>query len=193
MAHSKLNPEDLMSRLADVIRANGFEGTSMSGLARTAGLEKASLYHHFPGGKEEIVQAVVNHLNVWLAEHVLKPLQGADAAAKRVRAAAKRLQEFYGDGNKACTLDTLSLPAGSDSLRDQLKASAVALLKGFERAAKDSGMTAAAAHRRAEQALIEIEGSLIFARVVGDAKPFLRVMERLPAQLTVVSDIHSDS
>lgn len=32
----------------------GYRGVSMEALARAVGIKKASLYHHFPGGKEEI-------------------------------------------------------------------------------------------------------------------------------------------
>ncbi len=184
MATPRLGYEDLIGKLTDVIRAKGFDGTTLGDLAAATGLEKASLYHRFPGGKEEIVLAVVTHINSWLDEQVLTPLRGADPPAFRVRSAADRLREFYGSGTKACTLDTLSLPAGSEQLKASLRAGASALLLGFAEAARDSGATPATARRRAEQAVIDIEGSLVLARVTGNTKPFLRVMSRLPAQLT---------
>jgi hypothetical protein len=49
--------------------------------------------------------------------------------------------------------------------------------------ASEDGVPAAVARSRAGQALIDIEGSLVIARVLGSSKPFLRVLENLPNQL----------
>ena len=38
----------------------GYEGLSLEALAQEVGIRKASLYHHFPGGKETLYAAVVH-------------------------------------------------------------------------------------------------------------------------------------
>lgn len=37
--------------------ASGYEGLSLTALATEAGMRKPSLYHHFPGGKDELFEA----------------------------------------------------------------------------------------------------------------------------------------
>ncbi len=45
---------ELITILDDVFRRRGYEGATLSVLSRACGLGKASLYHHFPGGKDEM-------------------------------------------------------------------------------------------------------------------------------------------
>ena len=59
-----------MTGLMEVIRAKGFEGASMNDLAEATGLKKASLYHRFPGGKQEITEAVLAYTQSWGRTHI---------------------------------------------------------------------------------------------------------------------------
>jgi len=183
MAHAKLSDEDLMCALTDVFRAQGYEGASLSRMAEATGLEKASLYHRFPGGKEDMVAAVVNDVIRWFQGQVFAPLERSGKPAQKVRFVAQRLREFYGDGSKSCVLDTLSLPGGSAALREAVRGALKAWLRAFMGIAREAGASNVRAHQRAEQAIIEIEGSLVLARVLGDCKPFQRTIDRLPELL----------
>jgi TetR/AcrR family transcriptional regulator, lmrAB and yxaGH operons repressor len=180
MAFSKVGDEELLSAATEIFRARGYEGSSLSQLAEATGLEKASLYHRFPGGKAEIVLAVVQRGDQWFQEHVFAPLAAEGSPAKRVRLVARQLREFYGDGLKSCTLETLSLPGGGAALEQALRGGLLAWLEAFAQIAQESGLAAGVARARAEQAVIEIEGSLVFARVLQDNKAFLRMIGRLP-------------
>jgi AcrR family transcriptional regulator len=183
MARPKLSDEELIQRIADVFRTEGYEGASLSRISKATGLEKASLYHRFPGGKDDMVAAVVTHLNQWFQEKVFLPLERPGEPAERVRFVAQRLREFYADGKKPCALDTLSLPGGSAALHEALRGSLTAWLQAFMGIAREAGATAGQARERAEQAITEIQGSLVLARVLGDCNPFHRVIGRLPQLL----------
>ena len=56
---AKVSDQELMERLAKVFRNYGYEGASMTVLAKVTGLQKASLYHRFPGGKQDAEDADV--------------------------------------------------------------------------------------------------------------------------------------
>ena len=60
MASPKVHDEKLIERLTSVFRIYGYEGASLSRIAEATGLQRASLYHRFPGGKEEMAEAVLN-------------------------------------------------------------------------------------------------------------------------------------
>ncbi len=183
MAHAKVSDEDLICTLIDVFRAQGYEGTSLSQISEATGLEKASLYHRFPGGKEDMAAAVLACVHEWLQDRVFGPLQGPGKPAEKLRRVAQSLRELYADGSKSCVLDTLSLPNGAPAVREGLRSALRAWLQAFTVVAREAGVPAAEARRRAEQALMEIEGSLVLARVLGDRKPFHRVIHRLPELL----------
>ncbi len=59
MPPSKVNENQLLDRLTGVFRLHGYEGASLSRIAKATGLQRASLYFRFPGGKEEMAEAVL--------------------------------------------------------------------------------------------------------------------------------------
>jgi AcrR family transcriptional regulator len=172
-----------MKALGETFRQNGYEGASLSRIATATGLEKASLYHRFPGGKDEMAQAVIQEVGAWMQANVFEPLEGEGTALERVRTMGKRLMEFYGEGRDFCIFDTLSLSGGSPALHEMLHGAMTRWLESMERVAKESGFKSKEARRRAELALSSIEGALICARVLGDTGIFQRAIKRLPELL----------
>lgn len=184
MPASKIDEGRLLDRLTDVFRRHGYEGASLTRIAEATGLKRASLYHRFPAGKEEMAEAVLERADEWFETHVLAPLNGPGEPSERVRAMAKRLDEFYGRGRQSCLLDTLSLGDDDKAFHKHVKRSFTAWLDALARVAHDSGSRPATARRRAEEALVRIEGALVLARATGETKPFARVLNNLPALLT---------
>jgi AcrR family transcriptional regulator len=184
MAHRIVSDEVFLATALDLFRTYGFEGVSLKQLADATGLEKASLYYRYPGGKDEIAMAVAQDVVTWFQANVFDPLSGDGPVRKRVAFVAERLREFYSGGSKACLMDVLSIPGGSAELQLALKGAMQAWVSAFAKAAKDSGLGAAAARAKAEEAIVRIEGSLIMARVLGDTTGFERVLKLLPDLLT---------
>jgi TetR/AcrR family transcriptional repressor of lmrAB and yxaGH operons len=68
MAHRLISDEDFLATALDLFRTYGFEGVSLKQLADATGLEKASLYYRFPGGKDAIAMAIAGMCSIrWLA------------------------------------------------------------------------------------------------------------------------------
>ncbi len=184
MAHRTISDEVFLATALDLFRTYGFEGVSLKRLADATGLEKASLYYRYPGGKDEIAMAIAKDVVSWFQANVFEPLSGNGATRKRVAFVAERLREFYWGGSKACLMDVLSIAGGPEELQLALRAAMRAWLGAFAQVAKESGLGAAAARSRAEEAIVQIEGSLILSRVLGDATRFERVLRSLPDLLT---------
>jgi AcrR family transcriptional regulator len=184
MAHRIVSDEAFLATALDLFRAYGFEGVSLKRLADATGLEKASLYYRFPGGKDAIAMAIAEDVVKWFQANVFDPLAGSGPARKRVSFVAERLREFYSKGSKACLMDVLSIPGGSEELQLALKTAMQAWVSAFAQIAKESGHASGAARSRAEEAILRIEGSLILARVLGDTACFERVLKMLPDMLT---------
>jgi AcrR family transcriptional regulator len=184
MAHRIVSDGVFLATALDLFRTYGFEGVSVKRLADATGLEKASLYYRYPGGKDEIAMAIASDVVAWFQANVFVPLAGSGTPRKRVSFAAERLREFYSGGSKACLMDVLSIPGGSEELHLALKAAMQAWIGAFAQVAKESGLGAAAARSRSEEAIVRIEGSLVVARVLGDPSGFERVLKQLPDLLT---------
>jgi AcrR family transcriptional regulator len=183
MAHATVSDSELLNRSAEVFRTYGFEGTSLSRLSQATGLEKASLYHRFPGGKHQIALAVAEGTGAWMQQNIFEPLKNPGDPRKKLRAVAEQLRTCYVDGTMPCSFEVLSLAGGTAELTEVLKGALQAWLKAFTEIAKESGLPISEARKRAEQAIIQIEGSLILGRVLRDTKAFHRVLDELPALL----------
>lgn len=184
MRPSRVSEEEVLVKIAEAFRRHGYDGASVRLLAKATGLEPASLYTRFPGGKEEMALKVVSVACAWLGTNVFEALRGSGAPAEKALRAARKLREFYQDGTLGCVLDTLTLGESTDAVRAAVRAAYDALLGEFSGAAREAGATAVQARARARQAIVEIEGALVVARVTGDNSAFLAVIQRLPELLT---------
>ena len=72
MRPQKVSDQQLTECILEVLRAKGYDGSSLNDLALAGGLKKASLYHRFPGGKENLVQSVLDHYNSWLEKNIFE-------------------------------------------------------------------------------------------------------------------------
>lgn len=184
MAHKTVSEEDLLDKALTLFRASGYEGVSLSELSKATGLEKASLYFRYPGGKEEIALTVVERVVAWFEQHVFAPLRSDLAPRKRVVLVGEQLRVFYGNGKKSCLNDVLSLPGAGEKIESCIRAAMQAWLKAFTEIARESGLPLGTARLRAEEAIMRIEGSLVMARALGDVGPFDRTIKLLPELLT---------
>ncbi len=179
MPAPKIDDNRLLDRLTKVFRLHGYEGASLSRIAEATGLKRASLYHRFPGGKEAMAQAVLERADDWFGSHVLAPLAEPGDPAARVKKVADRLMRFYFGGERSCLLDTLSLGDPGTALREHVEQSISAWLAAFARISREAGHTTADARRRAEEALVRIQGALVLARATENPKPLGRALKDL--------------
>ncbi|MEP1982729.1 MAG: helix-turn-helix domain-containing protein, partial [Maribacter dokdonensis] len=61
MRPQKVLDIEILTGLTKVFRSRGYEGASLKELSEATGLKKASLYHRFPNGKQEMADAVLQH------------------------------------------------------------------------------------------------------------------------------------
>jgi TetR/AcrR family transcriptional regulator, lmrAB and yxaGH operons repressor len=184
MAHSSLSESDLLERALELFRTYGYEGVSLSRLSEATGLEKASLYYRYPGGKEQIASAVLARVIVWFQEHVFAPLKAEGSPLKRIQVITEELRSFYANGSKPCVIEALSIASSTRQMEATLKLATEAWLKAFAEIARETGLPPTLARRRAEEAIAGIEGSLVLARVLNDNAPFQRALKALPQLLT---------
>jgi len=170
--------------LAEVFREYGYEGASLARIGAATGLGKGSLYHFFPGGKDEMAAAVLADIDAWFRRAIFVPLAGcADAqhARQGIGAMLLAVESYFQSGQKVCLLGVFALGCERDRFAAQVKdyfaawigALAVALL----RAGKDE------AQGLAEETVGAIQGALVLARALERPPLFATAMLRLRARL----------
>lgn len=181
---TRVEDEKLLERLMRVFRTHGYEGASLSRISEATGLQRASLYHRFPNGKAEMAQAVLEHATAWLEEHALAPLSGPGEPADRLREMCARLDAFYEGGRRPCILEALSLGNGDNPFRVGTRRAIQRWMNAIADVLGETGVATPEAERRARDAVIRIQGSLVVARATGDPGVFRETLTELPKALT---------
>jgi TetR/AcrR family transcriptional repressor of lmrAB and yxaGH operons len=165
--------------LATVFRTTGYDGASLADLSQATGLRSASLYHRFPGGKEGMALAALDHVETTFA-HILAPLTTEADVTDGIREMARRVGQFYDDGRLACVLDTMTLHGAPDEVRQRARRLARGWIEAMTHAAARAGADDTESARRARDAFVRIEGALVLSRVLGDRSEFQRTLDALP-------------
>ncbi|WP_394827669.1 TetR/AcrR family transcriptional regulator [Pendulispora albinea] len=177
-----MSKEDVVALLYETFRKNGYDSASLAELSKETGLGKSSLYHYFPGGKEEMALTVLDLVDASMQKDLIEPLlDDANDVSPQVKLerALETLEGVYARGRKGCILGVLSAASSRHRFQKRLKRSFHAWIEAFARLALEAGLAKETAHARAEDAVLRIEGALVVSAGLNDPKPFHRTMADL--------------
>lgn len=182
---SSVGDAELLRRLGAVFRDIGYDGATLSTLAGAAGLHKASLYHRFPGGKEQMAEEVLQHTGKWLEANLLAPLRaGSSAPAERIAGMVRGLNGFYSGGEQDCLLNVLSMGRASPTpFGATVKEIIEAFVSTLSSVLVEAGIEPPTARIRAQRAMVGLQGSLVVSRGLGTTRPFRTFLKELPEEL----------
>lgn len=169
--------------LVMVFRQYGYEGTTLSKISQATALGKASLYHHFPKGKQEMAEAVLEYASEWFRDMILAPLQAPGTPSDRIRLMSDRLNQFYDGGRSACLLAIFTLGESDELFHQQVHQMLNAWIDGLAQVLIETNIPSEQARQRAEDAVIQVQGALVLTRGLDSTKPFERVLQELPVKL----------
>jgi len=181
---ARISDNELLRRLTRVFREVGYSGASLSILSEATGLKKASLYHRFPGGKEQMAREVLDAASAWLERYVLAPLEGRLPPAERIEAMIAKLDDFYAGGKEACLLNLLASGTGNGGLfAEKVREALEQWIAALTVTLRDAGFGPTESEARARRAVVLIEGSLVVARGLRTPDPFKECLASLKHEL----------
>lgn len=175
----------LLPQLGEVFREHGYEGASLTLITKATGLGKGSLYHLFPGGKQQMATEVLAEIDGWFTRNVFVPLRETKDARDGIAHMFDAVDAYFRSGRRVCLVGVFALGAARDefaaAVRGYFKAWDNALTAALIRA----GHERAAAAALAEDVLAGIQGALVLARAANDAKVFARALGRLKKRVGI--------
>jgi AcrR family transcriptional regulator len=178
-----LTRDELLERLMGSFRDSGYDGASIAELSAITGLGKSSLYHHFPGGKADMAQHVLEHLEATLETQLFEPLRSQASPQAKLSGMLDALSAFYDEGRRACLLERLCASVDRSNFRRPLARTFERWIGAIEALARDAGLSEVLARRRAEDMVVRIEGALVVSAGTGDTGVFIRTIADLRASL----------
>jgi TetR/AcrR family transcriptional repressor of lmrAB and yxaGH operons len=166
-----------------LFRQKGFASTGLAEILEKSGAPRGSLYHHFPGGKEEIGAEAVRVAGEVVSETLRDLLRRTEDGATFVAAYGALLARWVSasEFRDGCPIATTLLETTPDSARlaavgEQALADwCEVIAAAFTR----DGVAPTPARAHAEFVVAAVEGALLLARVQRSVEPIGRVTDRL--------------
>jgi AcrR family transcriptional regulator len=86
---------------AELFCEKGFDGTAMSDVAEAVGITKAGIYHFVPGGKKDLLFAIMNYGLDRLDTYVIIPARAIPDPEERLRAIIRNHVRLITSGSQA--------------------------------------------------------------------------------------------
>jgi TetR/AcrR family transcriptional regulator, lmrAB and yxaGH operons repressor len=167
--------ERILDAGADLFRRQGYEGTALKEIVRVGGAPWGSLYHFFPGGKEELGVMALHRSGERYRRLIELVFDRAEDPAQAVRQffdlSAEALEASdYADG---CPLITVALESANtnQALRQICAEAFDSWLSTLERALGDARIGPAPARQLAVFGLSAFEGALALSRTLRNTDP----------------------
>ena len=126
MPTQKTSREELIVKAMQVFRSQGYHHSSISTLAKACGIQKAHFYYYFPGGKKELMQAVLESVFQYFSERIFSIAYDQDLKPEeKLEAFLGKMERILLGGEGGCLMGITSLEvaftAEQELLAPQLK------------------------------------------------------------------------
>jgi len=183
MSAKILKREELLLRLFSIFRRSGFDGATLSKISRETGLGKASLYHHFPGGKVQMAEEVLRFVENWNDQNLIAPLGGKGRPKQKIKNMIATINDMYEGGKSGCLIGAFVPEDAFIEYQDQIKRILMKWIEAIAGVLIETGMERKESMLRAESAVAKIQGALIVTKGTGQRAVFGRLMKSLPGEL----------
>ena len=178
----------LIDQLREVFVSRGYDGATLTNLASAAGLSKASLYHHFPGGKPEMAAALVRHAIADLQRLAFSRLSSHLPPATKLLNFIDGFSDYTQAGESDCLLSIFNhhSTATEETAAQQLLINQqfddwhTALAMVFE----EAGLRPKKAKRAAHDLMAALYGALLIAKMHNQPSLFVDALKRLKKNIT---------
>ncbi|WP_438801080.1 TetR/AcrR family transcriptional regulator [Amycolatopsis magusensis] len=184
--------ERIMTAGAELFRRNGYTGTGLKQIVAEANAPFGSLYHFFPGGKEQLGEEVIRTSGmayIALIDELIAPAPDAITGIETFfTAAAEMLVETgYAD---ACPIATVALEVASTNEQLRVATSDVftAWIDAGTRAFEHLGLSEADARKLTFAVVNALEGAFVLCRAMRDTEPMAAASASCVAYATTLLD-----
>lgn len=175
--------QDMITATRELLESQGVSATGMLDIVAAAEAPRGSIYHHFPGGKDELVVAAIEEAAALAESAIIRAGQKGGTPAEIVSriAGVFRYAPEKADWRTGC-------PVAATAMEGHRQGTAVraAVESAFSRwsaaVAKgliNAGMAQAEADRLAMSVISSLEGALILARGLHSSAPYDATVELL--------------
>jgi len=178
--------ERFIRAAAELFRVRGYNATGIADIVSLAGGPKGSLYHFFPGGKEEIARAVISYAT-HVASQSLSAIDAPTAANRLIEYGTLLAGWMEASGcREGCPIATTVLELAPDS--GEIASLGAAAFNDwaaiFARDLENDGIDPRSARSLGRLAIASMEGALLMTRAEGNADVIREISRQIAALFT---------
>lgn len=185
----------MIQSAALLFRERGYSGTGFRDVIEHSGAPRGSIYHHFPGGKEQLAADTV----AWAAAVIDRRIERAARDGNPLAALGMFVdawREVLEDSNFRAGCPVVAVAAEADAGSTAIAAAAAAFgcwQDLIAHALLDAGVGRTDARRLATLVVASIEGAILLCRARRDIRPLRDVHRALEATLRAAMSWHGRS
>jgi len=182
----------MIQSAALLFRENGYSGTGFRDVIEHSGAPRGSIYHHFPGGKEQLAAETVAWAAGVIERRITRAAQNGDPIVA-LGIFVDSWREVLEDSNFRAGCPVVAVAAEADAGTTATDAAAAAFTRWQELIARtllDAGVSRTDARRLATTVVAAIEGAILLCRVRRDIRPLRDVHRALEATLRTAISWH---
>ncbi|MGE0044440.1 MAG: TetR/AcrR family transcriptional regulator [Hyphomonadaceae bacterium] len=173
--------ERLIEAAKALFQARGYHGVGLAEILAAADAPKGSLYHHFPGGKDELAAAAVGEIAADVKGYILAKRDAGLPGPAIVQALAKTMAAWMARGGFRQSPLIAALSHAADADTPKLAGAVIEAYSSWRAALSEAfaadGHRPQAAQDLANAALASLEGAAALARAARSGAPLLRAGE----------------
>lgn len=176
----------MIASAALLIREHGARATSIDDVLAHSGAPRGSVYHHFPGGREELVEEATAFAGEFVDARLRAAREGAEPLAAFDEFLAGYRRDLIASGFRVgCPVAAVAIEAREDGdpITDRAGSVFEGWTTGLAAAFADAGMAKQRAAELAEFAIAAAEGAIVISRARRSIEPFDRARAELTALL----------
>jgi AcrR family transcriptional regulator len=173
--------ERMIVSTALLVREHGARATSIDDVLAHSGAPRGSVYHHFPGGRAQLLREATDYAGEYVAAQI-------DAAASALElvdviAGSYREQLVASDFRAGCPVVAVAVEAGEpdSDLPEHAAAAFARWAASLEKRLVADGVAADRADELATLVIAAVEGALVMARAGRDTKPLDTIHDQVRA------------
>lgn len=165
-----------------LIRERGAHSTAISDVLEHSGAPRGSAYHHFPGGRTQLLCEAID----FASDHIAQRISGAAGAVEALDTVVDGFRgQLTETGFRAgCPVAAVAVEADNAPVRERAGAAFLRWAGMIEQLLRSDGVTAERAAELAMLTTTAIEGAVLVARTTGDAGPLDLVHRQLRTLVT---------
>ncbi|WP_010188238.1 TetR/AcrR family transcriptional regulator [Sphingomonas sp. PAMC 26605] len=177
--------------LVESFREHGFEGATIAILSQATGLGKGSLYNFFPGGKEEMMDAVLTDIDGWFCATIFAPLEQPSDPAMAIRSMIEEVTAYFRSGRRVCLVGWVGLGSSGGAFASRISEYFARWISALVHCLEAGHVPPSQAQSLAEETVCGIQGAIILSRALGEEAAFGRIISRHEAVLHTAIAQHS--